>query len=383
MITRHAVEGFKEVAPYLLSQFPRGVVFGLVEGDTMTWILSSPNLDIPAFRVGNKVSEAGASYKAIRERKVLTQRVDRAVYGIRLVITAIPILEEDGSVRASLSFAIPKLHPVAQAFDDFAPIVAEMFPEGAVLTVSDLQKFVYKQESSKFSLPSVQIGEPLKEGAASRKAIQTMQPVVEDLPPEMYGVPTRVMAYPLFDEEDASKVVGAFAIIIPRENARALRELSANLTRSLEEISSVVAELAASASQVHTNEQGLNRHIQEVYELSESINEVLEFIKEIADETKMLGLNAAIEAARAGDAGRGFGVVAEEIRKLSDQSKETVARIRELTTKIKEKVTVTTKASEATMRSSEEQAAATEEITASVEEVTALAEQLDKIAHTI
>lgn len=51
----------------------------------------------------------------------------------------------------------------------------------------------------------------------------------------------------------------------------------------------------------------------------------------MADETQMSGLNAAIEAARAGDAGRDFGVVAEEIRKLSDQSKQTAEQIRQLT----------------------------------------------------
>jgi methyl-accepting chemotaxis protein len=113
-----------------------------------------------------------------------------------------------------------------------------------------------------------------------------------------------------------------------------------------------------------------------VFELSERINEVLGFIKQIADETKMLGLNAAIEAARAGDLGRGFGVVAEEIRKLSDESRVTVVKIRELTEQISNKVVETTTKSEQTMRASEEQAAATEEITAMSEEMKQIAQNI-------
>jgi methyl-accepting chemotaxis protein len=82
----------------------------------------------------------------------------------------------------------------------------------------------------------------------------------------------------------------------------------------------------------------------------------LELIKNIADQTKMLGLNAAIEAARAGDAGRGFGVVAEEIRKLSDESRQTVNQIRDFSEQIREKVAGAQKLSQITLKASEEQA---------------------------
>ncbi len=124
-------------------------------------------------------------------------------------------------------------------------------------------------------------------------------------------------------------------------------------------------------------------NIKEVTGLSEEINEVSAFIKEIADETKMLGLNAAIEAARADDAGRGFGVVAEEIRKLSDQSKSTVPKIKKLTNIIMAKVDEVSDKSRNSLHSSQEQAAATEEITASIEEIAAMTEELNKIAKAI
>ncbi len=68
------------------------------------------------------------------------------------------------------------------------------------------------------------------------------------------------------------------------------------------------------------------------------INELSESILEITSQTNLLALNAAIEAARAGEAGKGFAVVAEEIRKLAENSKNTVSRIQQVTNVIFEAV---------------------------------------------
>lgn len=72
------------------------------------------------------------------------------------------------------------------------------------------------------------------------------------------------------------------------------------------------------------------KHVQETSDTIQGITSVLSMIKSVADQTKLLSLNASIEAARAGDAGRGFAVVADEIQKLSLQSAEGVNKIKEL-----------------------------------------------------
>ena len=276
-----------------------------------------------------------------------------------------------------MAIVFPKIHPVAASFNDFAPILAELFHEGAFIFMTDLTQVAYRQASPKFDMPSIAIGTKITTDDLPYKVIQSKQPMEQEIDESKYGVPVYVTAYPLFEDED---VVATFGLFLPKVTATNLREMAINLENSLSGISAAIEELTSAASEIHTNEQSLNNSITEIIDISEQINDVSTFIKEIADETKMLGLNAAIEAARVGDAGRGFGVVAEEIRKLSDQSKSTVPQITELTHNITLKVDEASKKSHSSLSASQEQAAATEEITASIEEISAMSTELAKIA---
>lgn len=62
------------------------------------------------------------------------------------------------------------------------------------------------------------------------------------------------------------------------------------------------------------------------------------FVQQIASQSRLLGINAAIEAAHAGDAGRGFGIVADEIRKMADQSKKNALRIEQQLRSVNERM---------------------------------------------
>ncbi len=77
--------------------------------------------------------------------------------------------------------------------------------------------------------------------------------------------------------------------------------------------------------------------VQELERNMDSVNSFLDSITLIAEQTNLLALNAAIEAARAGESGKGFAVVAEEVRKLAEESSNTVKQINEIIVNIKEK----------------------------------------------
>lgn len=154
-----------------------------------------------------------------------------------------------------------------------------------------------------------------------------------------------------------------------------------DLVENFSQISATMEELAASSISVNENQEVLNQEIVNVRTLSDEINKILNSIKKIADQTKMLGLNASIEAARAGEAGRGFAVVADEIRNLSQSSKDTAMQIVKLTDNIQSSVDKTLELSSSTMENAQQQSAGIEETTASIQEILALTHELHDMAN--
>lgn len=269
-----------------------------------------------------------------------------------------------------------------QSFLTMLPQMAALFTDRTVgFYATDREKFVMKVDPLN-RVSFVKLGQPFAKGGAADYVISSRQPFATELGAELYGQPLRVSCFPLFDD-DTQEVIGTFGMVITRHNAETMKEISASFASGLTEISAALQQTAASAANINTSEQKLNQYIDDIQQSASEIITILDSIKSIADQTKMLGLNAAIEAARAGNAGRGFGVVAEEIRKLSESSKQTAEGIGKLTKIIEEKINIAKESSLATVQASEEQAAVSQEISASIQELMHIADKLKEVADII
>ncbi|MGB1249209.1 MAG: methyl-accepting chemotaxis protein [Candidatus Promineifilaceae bacterium] len=191
----------------------------------------------------------------------------------------------------------------------------------------------------------------------------------------------------LGSESQATQIVDTTAAI--DEMAVSIQQVSENSSLSTTISNQALASADKGASAVSNSLEGMGRIRQQVQatskrikrlgESSQEIGEIVQLIRGIAKRTSILSLNAAIQAARAGEAGRSFAVVAEEVERLAERASEATKQINDLTSAIQTEIAEAVTAMEAT---TEEVVTGTElnnEVATAFQEIQLVSKQLAEV----
>ncbi|MDX8045353.1 methyl-accepting chemotaxis protein [Gracilibacillus sp. S3-1-1] len=245
------------------------------------------------------------------------------------------------------------MHPTLKAMVNTATLLKEILGENTIIAVTDQEKYVYFSPSKSFDI-GVKVGDfaMLDENEALLKAI-TGEKIKEYIPKERYGVAMQSSASPILDEN--GEIIGTLMITSTLQEEEEVKSEMMELRDIISSLQAKVEHVASQAEELSATSADINNQASIATTNSEEISNVVQLIENISSETNLLGLNASIEAARSGEAGLGFGVVADEIRKLSVGTTDAVATIGQSLSEIQSSISYLKNSVEEISVSSDEQ----------------------------
>lgn len=255
------------------------------------------------------------------------------------------------------------------------PILKAAVPAELSIAICDTEKFIAYWPGENINL-QIHIGQPLQPEEPLMQAIRSNTALRSEVPASFYGFEFTGTANPLHDVD--GNVIGGIAIQLRKQSE--LIAIADHISVSLTEASHQLSQVAEGSTVLAESAQQLLVLAHQTVEQVDETDKVVSMVRRVADQTNLLGINAAIEAAHAGDRGRGFGIVAGEIRKLSKETVSSTNTIQQTLKTFEEAIGGMRVSIEQMTAIVDQQAASSRQVLAFIEEVHRMSEQLNEFA---
>jgi hypothetical protein len=267
-------------------------------------------------------------------------------------------------------------------FSTVAPLINEVLTTDIGISVWERDTCVIYIAAANLDF-GIKAGDKMKSGSAGEIAMREKRRVLVEMSKEKspWGIPYIVNATPILDAN--REPVGCVITTERSDKQEKVRATSTNLRTSSEQLSETLVGLSLRAEAVAASGASLKTSMDLMSVKINETGKIIAAISSIAGNTNILGLNAAIEAARVGDVGRGFSVVANEVRKLAHMSAEATNQIRLVIASIEQAFEKSKQETDKVSGIVKEQLAMIQEVTSAGEELSQMAQQLHEITKDI
>ena len=219
------------------------------------------------------------------------------------------------------------MNPKLQAIVDSIDFYQSTYPEDACILIFDLEKVVGYKRGKNIDL-KIKVGETTEQhrNTTSVRAMKSGKFLREERNAQGFGFPYIASAVPV---KDNGKIIGVVTGVISNYRVSNMRTVAEELSGAVQEMSATSEQLAHASTDVSKRIEELSQYAELMNGNIQQIASIVDAVKGIAMHSKILGLNASIEAARSGEHGKGFAVVANEIQKMAQNSTNSANNIAE------------------------------------------------------
>lgn len=259
-----------------------------------------------------------------------------------------------------------------------APIISQLFEGNAAINICDKNECLYALDgkSSKSPMYTGQVidNDIMYENGINENIYINKRSISSFYDKKNYGMSFKAITVPISNEKN--EVVGWFGISMDMEKYEEIVTATEHLKNSLNETKLTATDIANGAVNLSEKLNFLIENTENTEKLISEGSEAIKLIENIAKQSNLLGLNAAIESSRAGEYGKGFSVVAGEMRKLALNSAESSKKISSTLNQMSNSMKVITETINELGQISTNQAASLEELSATVEQISLNSEVL-------